>query len=116
MTYEQFWTSDLSAYYTYLIAYNNLENKRLKRADEVAWKIGEYVLRGINSTIQIVNLASEGTINKLPKYPTKPDGIRIVNKSEEENKPKDRKINKTPPTEKEIAEYNKKMELLTRRQ
>lgn len=111
MSYEQFWHNDLSAYFIYMKSYEQKRIEIINDFDILAWRIGSYIINSIhNSPIAVTLPMSKTDIKKCSiDYPTEP--LSLKKENTQKQKPR-RKIQTTPPTADEIAEYNRKMLLL----
>lgn len=105
MTYEQFWNTDLSAYYIFIKSYEKKRDRIIEDMDILSWQIGGYVIGALHCKPISVIMPATTTDTKKSciAYPKTP--ISLQNKISEPKKSKARKIVTTPPTAEEEKEY-----------
>lgn len=104
MTYEQFWNSNLSAYYLYMKSYEKERERKIEDMDILSWNIGMYMISALHcKPISAILPMSLSDMKKYAtQYPNSPLSLKKESNIKKESK---RKINTTPPTDSEIFEY-----------
>lgn len=109
MTADEFWHGDLANYIVHLEAYNRKEEKKMEEVDHMAWQVGTYIIRAIQSQpLMAFGMTDHKAIRKLTtKFPDKPLVYEQRLKKEKTDKEFVEKIKSEKPSSVDLEAYNK---------
>lgn len=107
MTYNEFWSFGLNAYFIYALAYKQKQKNHIEEIETEAWFIGQYIMYANRIQPTMTYGMTDGKdIIKMCKqnpYPNQPLCYKNIEKTLEV------KHNYKPPTDEETQEYNRKL-------
>lgn len=112
MTYEQFWNSGLDKFWTYSRAYNKKRKTEEQDRETQAWQIGNYMMAVFQAQPIISLMPAKMSDVKFNPYPKNP---KWIDREETKTEIKKERKKLVKPTNKDLAEYNRKMKDLKQR-
>lgn len=109
MTYDQFWKNGIDLFMIYVNAYNRKQRDEYTKVDTLAWNIGLYVMRALQSQpIMTYGMTDARAMKKCHRdYPNKPMSIEQAEEEKRKNELFKEKKKAERPTQEQLEAYNK---------